>query len=63
MFVVDTEHGHLCQASDEMIRFDVDATSDQYRYFVWKISESDNGNGNNDGYRWGTIQFFISQGN
>ena len=63
MFLVDTEKGHLCQASDEMIRFDVDATSDQYRYFVWKISESDNGNGNNDGYRWGTIQFFISQGN
>ena len=63
MFLVDTESGHSCQASDEMIPFGVDETSGEYRYYVWKLSESDNGGGNNDGFRWGTIQFYIGQGN
>ena len=63
IFLVDTENGHACQASDDMINFGVDDTGGEYRYYVWKISETDSGNGNNDGYRWGTIQFFISQGN
>ena len=62
MTLVDTESGHSCQSSDELINFEMDNTEGEYRYYVWKFSESDNGNGNNDGYKWGTIKFFISQG-
>ena len=62
MFLVDTESGHSCQASGEMIDFEMDENGDAYRYYVWKISEVDQGNGNNDGYRWNTIQFFITKG-
>ena len=62
LFLVDTESGHLCQSSDDIITFGVDEVSSEYRYYAWKISESDDGNGNNDGYKWGTIQFFIAQG-
>ena len=45
-----------------MIDFEMDDASGQYRYYIWKMSEVDQGNGNNDGYRWQTIQFFIAQG-
>ena len=45
-----------------MIDFEMDDVSGQYRYYIWKFSEMDQGNGNNDGYRWQTIQFFITQG-
>jgi len=61
MFLVDTESGHSCQANDQMIEFEMDDASEKYRYYIWKMSEQDKGNGNNDGYRWGTIQFFIAQ--
>ena len=54
-----------------MIKFELDKTDDEYRYYVWKISESDDGNGDkdseddnsNNGYVWGTIMFYTSQGN
>jgi len=61
MFLVDTESGHSCEANDQMIEFEMDDASEKYRYYMWKMSEQDEGNGNNDGYRWGTIQFFIAQ--
>jgi hypothetical protein len=62
MVLVDTETGHSCQASEQMIDFEMDDVSGEYRYYVWKLSEMDLGNGNNDGYRWHTIQLFIGQG-
>ena len=71
MVLVDTERGHVCQSPEEMIRFEVDRAHGEYQYYVWKISESDDGNGDqesnddnsNDGYVWGTILFYTSQGN
>ena len=62
MVLVDTEFGHACQSSGEMITFGVDLIEGDYRYYVWKMSKSDNGNGDNDGYVWDTIQFSTSQG-
>ena len=62
MTLVDTETSHSCQASEQMIDFEMDDVSGEYRYYVWKLSEMDLGNGNNDGYRWYTIQLFIGQG-
>ena len=43
-----------------MIDFEMDDVSGQYRYYIWKFSEMDQGNGNNDGYRWQTIQFYVA---
>ena len=43
-----------------MIDFEMDDVSGQYRYYIWKFSEMDQGNGNNDGYRWQTIQFYTA---
>ena len=62
MSLVDTESGHSCQPSEQMIDFQMDNANKEYRYYVWKLSEVDQGNGNNDGYRWNTIQFFTNQG-
>ena len=46
-----------------MIDFEVNNTEGTgYRYYAWKLSKSDNANGNNDGYQWGTIQFFTGPG-
>ena len=71
LVLVDTERGHVCQSPEEIIRFEVDRAHGEYQYYVWKISESDDGNGDqasnddnsNDGYVWGTILFYTSQGN
>ena len=71
LVLVDTERGHVCQSLEEIIRFEVDRAHGEYQYYVWKISESDDGNGDqasnddnsNDGYVWGTILFYTSQGN
>ena len=63
MFLLGTENNHLCSETVEMIEFEVNNTENTgYRYYVWKLSESDNVNGNRDGYQWGTIQFFTSPG-
>ena len=58
--MVLTESGHSCQAEKQMIDFEMDDVSGQYRYYIWKFSEMDQGNGNNDGYRWQTIQFYTA---
>ena len=56
--LVDTESGHTCQTSGEMIDFSMDETGSSYQYYLWIVSAMDLGNGNNDGYRWNTIQLF-----
>ena len=63
MFLLGTESNHLCTETIEMIDFEVNNTEGTgYRYYAWKLSKSDNANGNNDGYQWGTIQFFTGPG-